>query len=411
MHKISGVRIGDNLTDVKVKNRSLVLSLVKKRGLISRIELARITGLTQPTITNIVNELMASNLLQEVGTSDTKAGRKPILLAVNDRAFYTIAISFTRHGFSVALTDLGPNILYRRDSSYSVLENTEIALLELQKEFIHVLEFATSSLRLILGIGVCAPGPLDSDSCTILAHPTFLANKSLDLRPYLQEYDLPIFMMNQADAACLHEIWRGEAKEVRNLIYFMVGEEVGAGIVIDGIIYQGQDRKAGEVGHTSVNLFGPRCVCGNHGCLEMYCNTRAVLDRAREGAWLGKSAYLKDVARRRETVITFLDVIEGAKVGDQFCLGLLHQMGQYIGVGVVNLVNLYDPEQVVIGGECALAQEFLQEPVQNVVSESLLYREYIRPQISFSPWGDEVAILGAASIVLDRFIAGQLGRF
>ena len=179
-------RIGDNLTDVKVKNRALVLSLVKKRGLLSRIELARITGLTQPTITNIVNELIASNLLQEVGTSDTKAGRKPILLSFNNRAFYTIAISFSRHGFSVALTDLTPNILFRRDSDYELQENTEIALLELQKEFIHVLEYATQSLRLILGIGVSVPGPVEAETYTILAHPIFLNHKSLDLRSHLK---------------------------------------------------------------------------------------------------------------------------------------------------------------------------------------------------------------------------------
>ncbi len=402
--------VGDNLYDVKVKNRSLVLRLLKKKGLLSRIDLARITGLTQPTITNIVNDLLAANLLREMGVSDTKAGRKPILLAMNDQAFYIIAIRFTRRGFSVALTDLGPNILFRRDSRYSLLENTDLALLELQKEFIHVLEYATQSLGLILGIGVSVPGPVDSDACTILAHPTFLRYRALDLRKYLREYDLPIFMMNDADAACLHETWSGQAKEVENMVYFMVGDEVGAGVLIGGKIYQGANRKSGEVGHTSVNIFGPRCVCGNYGCLEIYCSTYNLVEKAREIAWFGNSGYLKEVLEQ-EGRLEFHHLLEGARENDSTALQLLQLLGQYMGIGVVNLINLYDPEMIVIGGQAALAQEFIERSVKQVVEERLLYREYVHPRIHYSQWGDDVTLLGAATIVLDHFIAGELGRF
>ncbi|MGB4412362.1 MAG: ROK family transcriptional regulator [Atribacterales bacterium] len=407
---MSNLWVGDNLSDVKVKNRSLVLRLLKKKGPLSRIDLARITGLTQPTITNIVNDLLSANLLQEVGISDTKAGRKPILLSVNDQAFYIIAINFSRRGFSIALCDLGPNILFRCDSSYSLLENTDIALLELQKEFIHILEYATQSLRLILGIGISVPGPVDAESCTILAHPTFLKHRSLDLRFYLREYDLPIFMMHDADAACLHETWSGEARETQNLVYFMVGEGVGAGILIDGKIYRGHHRQGGEIGHTSVNLFGPRCVCGNYGCLESYCSIPNVLKKAQEVVWFGESSYLRDISSRQGG-IEFHHLLEGARMGDNTSLQILNQLGQYVGVGMVNLINLYDPEMAVIGGEVALAQEFIAGTVNQVLEERLLYREYVNPQLRYSKWGRDVTLLGAASIVLDHFIAGELGKF
>lgn len=402
--------VGDNLTDVKIKNRSLVLQLLKKKGPLSRIELARITGLTQPTITNIVNDLLSSNLLREVGVSDTKTGRKPILLSVNDQAFYIVAINFTRQGFSVALTDLGPNILFRRDSSYSLLEDTDIALLELQKEFIHVLEYATQSLSLVLGIGVSAPGPVDTESCTLLAHPTFLIHKSLDLRQYLREYDLPIFMMSNADAACLHETWCRNAKEVQNMVYFMVGESVGAGVLIEGKIYQGKHKKAGEVGHTSINLFGPRCVCGNYGCLELYCSTQKIVEKAREIGWFGGEPYFRSFIERGEPLL-FRHIVEGAKEGNRACLELLAQLGRYIGVGVVNLINLYDPELVVVGGEAALARDFIDRPIRETLEERLLYRAYITPELLYSQWGEDVTLLGAASLVLDHFMAGELGRF
>jgi len=404
-------KIGDNLSDVKTKNRSLVLRLVKKRGFLSRIELARITGLTQPTITNIVNDLIRAGLLIEVGTSDTRAGRKPILLAFNDQAFYVVAISFKKKGFTVALTDLGPNILYRRDSNYSLLENTEMALVELQKEFIHVLEYATQSLSLILGIGVSVPGPVDPESFTILAHPVFLAHRNLDLRPVLREYDLPIFMMNNAYAACLHETWGGKAKEAKNLIYFMVGETVGAGIMVDGKLYQGADQKAGEIGHTSINVFGPRCVCGNYGCMELYCSTKSAIEKALEAAWLGKSSFLKKRLREKENTLSFQDLLEGAKGNDPICKEIFTSLGQYVGIGAVNLLNLYNPEVLVIGGEIALAREFIESSVQQVIEERLLYRDYTSSVIYYSQWGEDVTLLGAASLVLDHFIAGDLGRF
>ncbi|MGQ9622519.1 MAG: ROK family protein [Candidatus Caldatribacteriaceae bacterium] len=402
--------VGDNLTDVKIKNRSLVLQLLKKKGPLSRIELARITGLTQPTITNIVNDLLSSNLLKEIGVSDTKTGRKPILLSVNDQAFFIVAINFTRQGFSIALTDLGPNILFRRDSHYSLLEDTDIALLELQKEFIHVLEYATQSLSLVLGIGVSAPGPVDTESCTILAHPTFLIHKSLDLRQYLREYDLPIFMMSNADAACLHETWCGNAKETQNMVYFMVGESVGAGILIEGKVYQGKHKKAGEIGHTSINVFGPRCVCGNYGCLEMYCGTQKIVEKAREIGWFSGEPYFRSFIERGEPLL-FRHIVEGAREGNRACLELLTQLGRYIGVGVVHLVNLYDPELVVIGGEAALARDFIDHPIRETLEERLLYRAYITPELLYSRWGEDVTLLGAASLVLDHFMAGELGRF
>ncbi|HHF09296.1 MAG TPA: ROK family transcriptional regulator, partial [Candidatus Atribacteria bacterium] len=404
-------KIGDNLSDVKTKNRSLVLRLIKKKGFLSRIELARITGLTQPTITNIVNDLIKAGLLIEVGTSETKAGRKPILLAFNDQAFYVVAISFKKKGFTVALTDLGPNILYRRDSNYSLLENTEMTLVELQKEFIHVLEYATQSLSLILGIGVSVPGPADPESFTILAHPVFLAHHNLDLRPVLREYDLPIFMMNNAYAACLHETWGGKAKEARSLVYFMVGETVGAGIMVDGKLYQGTDQKAGEIGRTSINIFGPRCVCGNYGCTELYCSTKSAVEKALEAAWLGKSPFLKKRLREKENTLTFQDLLEGAKNKDPVCREIFTSLGQYVGIGVVNLLNLYNPEVLVIGGEIALAKEFIESSVQQVIEERLLYRDYTSSKIYYSQWGEDVTLLGAASLVLDRFIAGELGRF
>jgi len=403
-------RIGDNLTDVKLKNRSLVLRLVKKSTLLSRIELSRATGLTQPTITNIANELIASRLLYEVGTSNTRAGRKPILLSFNDRAFYIIAITFTRKGFSVALTDLGPNILYRRDSSYSILDNTDMALFELQKEFVHVLEYATQSLRLILGIGMCSPGPVDPITCTILAHPTFLSHRSLDLRAPLSEYDLPIFLMNDADAACLHETWNGAGKEVNNLVYFMVGEGIGAGVVIDGRLYSGHKRRAGEIGHTCVNTFGPRCVCGNRGCLEMYCSLMILLERAREDAWFGKSPFLQN-ALAEEGEVRFSHLVQGAEEQDPVCMDLLAHLAQHMGTGLVNLVNLYAPDMVIIGGEAVLARPFLDVPLRRSLEERLFFRDYSQPQLCYSQGGKDAVLLGSAAIVLDRFITGDLGRF
>jgi predicted NBD/HSP70 family sugar kinase len=218
-------------------------------------------------------------------------------------------------------------------------------------------------------------------------------------------------MANNADAACLHETWSGVAKEIQNMVYFMVGEGVGAGILIDGVLYEGHNKKAGEIGHTSVNIFGPRCVCGNQGCLEMYCSTQKILEKAREAAWFGESTFLHQLLTEKRNDLKFHHIIEGARNEDTTCQNILKQLGQYISVGIINLLNVFDPEIIVIGGEATLAKDFIEEPIRRGIEERLLYRDYVVPQVHFSEWGDDIRLLGAASVVLDHFMAGELGRF
>ena len=143
----------------------------------------------------------------------------------------------------------------------------------------------------------------------------------------------------------------------------------------------------------------------------MYCNTEKILEKAREVAWFGESQFLHQLLTEKRDELKFHHLIEGAQKNDITCQNILKQLGQYIGVGIVNILNVFDPEVVVIGGEAALAKEFIEEPIRRGIEERLLYRDYVTPHIHYSQWGEDIRLLGAASVVLDHFMAGELGRF
>ncbi|MBM4463953.1 MAG: ROK family protein [Chloroflexi bacterium] len=256
--------------------------------------------------------------------------------------------------------------------------------------------------RQIQGIGVAAPGPLDPWKGVIMDAPNLAGWKNVPLKELMEEeFDLPVFVGNDANLAALAEQHFGAGQGIADLIYITVSTGIGGGIIVDDRLLLGAQGFAAEVGHQTVEAHGPRCNCGNVGCLEALAAGPAIARRAREVIKDGAETAITEIVGGDLDKITAREVNQAAQAGDPIAIELFRQAGFYIGIGIVNLLHIFNPSLIVIGGSVAKAGELLFEPIRTTVRERAMASYYWEnTPIVPAALGDDVAILGAVALVL-----------
>ncbi|MCD6291326.1 MAG: ROK family protein [Anaerolineae bacterium] len=262
----------------------------------------------------------------------------------------------------------------------------------------------------IRGIGLAAPGPLDPKRGIIVFAPNLYGWHNVPLRQIIQDhFGFPTFLGNDANLAALAEHHFGAGRGVHNLIYITVSTGIGGGIIVDDRLLLGEHGFAAEIGHHTIDADGVRCNCGNIGCLETLASGPAIARMAREAIAAGEPSLLRDMTSEDPDQITGKLVYEAAVKGDALATHVLNRAGHYLGVGIVNLLHLFNPAMIIIGGSVAKAGDFLFEPMWETIRDRShpIYWENLRivpPEL-----GDDVGLLGALSLVLDEQSADSTG--
>jgi len=218
------------------------------------------------------------------------------------------------------------------------------------------------------GLGVGSPGPLDTKTGTVLSTPN-LGWTDMPLRARLEQgLGLHTELDNDANCATLGEWWRGAAQGANHVLGLTIGTGIGGGILLDGRIYHGAGDAAGEFGHASIEADGRRCKCGNYGCLEAYASGPAIARRAIEAIEAGVESTLPEYVSNHLGRVSAETVYQAAKDGDELALEVVHETARLLGVGIANLVNMFNPEIVVICGGVTLAGDRLFTPLRREVS-------------------------------------------
>ena len=219
----------------------------------------------------------------------------------------------------------------------------------------------------VVGVGIGSPGPLDRERGLVLLTPN-LGWRDLPLRDLVSEaVGLPASLDNDANCAVYGEWWVGAARGAKYVVGLTIGTGIGGGIVLDGRIYHGASDVAGEVGHTTIDSTGRLCKCGNYGCLEAYASGPAIAARAVEGIVAGVETRLPALAGGDLAKVTAETVYEAARAGDEYALELVKDTAKFLGAGVGNLVNIFNPEIVVIVGGVTMAGDQLFVPLRSEV--------------------------------------------
>jgi glucokinase len=227
-----------------------------------------------------------------------------------------------------------------------------------------------------LGIGIGSPGPLDRERGIVIVTPN-LGWRDFPLRDRVSEtVGLPASLDNDANCATYGEWWQGAAKGARHVVGMTIGTGIGGGIIFDGKLYHGASDVAGEIGHATIDSTGRRCKCGNYGCLEAYASGPAIAERAREAIAGGEPSILPDLVGGKLDMITAQTVYDASKKGDAMAREVVRETARFLGIGIANLLNIFNPDVVVIAGGVTYAGDALFEPLRAEVK-----RRAFRPAV------------------------------
>jgi glucokinase len=317
---------------------------------------------------------------------------------------YIVGVDLGGTRIRACLADERGTILARANRLTLAEEGRDAVLRRIEEAVREVIgEHKASDLA---GVGITAPGPLDPKTGVIFTPPNLPGWHNVPLKAILEEaLGLPIYAGNDANLAALGERHFGAGQGVDDLIYITVSTGIGGGIIADGKLLVGVNGAAGEVGHHTIDIHGPRCNCGNVGCLEVLAAGPAIAGYAIAAIQRGEETLIAALARESGDVVTAAHVTRAAHAGDAVARRIMRQVGEYIGVGVVNLLHLFNPRLVIIGGGVAMgAGELLFGPIREMVQARAM--EIYRPtRIVPADLGDDVGLLGAVALVITESVA------
>lgn len=269
-----------------------------------------------------------------------------------------------------------------------------------------VMEQADVSKEQVSAVGVGAPGPLDIRAGVVVAPPNLPGWRDVPLKELLEErLGIETFLENDANAAALAEHRFGAGRGSEHVIYVTVSTGVGGGLILDGKLYHGTEGAAGEVGHITVLPNGPLCGCGNRGCLEALASGAAIAKRAREVVARGLETRMNDLSGDDPARITAKLVAQAAEQGDFEAQKILSEAMTYLGIGMASLVNLFNPQIIVIGGGLSNLGERLLEPVRRGIVRHAFVASARTARVVLAELGDKAGVLGAAAVALTQLEA------
>lgn len=249
-------------------------------------------------------------------------------------------------------------------------------------------------------LAIAAAGAINSEEGIVTDSPNLPGWHDIPLREMVEkETGLETFLINDASAAALGEHCFGIGKGVNNLIYITVSTGIGGGIIIDGKLYTGVSGSAGEIGHVTIDVNGPRCNCGNTGCLEVLASGKAVAREAQKAIAQGAKTIILELAEGEPQNITAQIVSTAAQKGDALASAIIFKAATYLGVGMVNLVNIFNPEMIIVGGGMAKMGDMLLDTARKVVAERAFHLPTQQVRIVPSQLGDNAAVIGAIAFV------------
>lgn len=358
--------------NIKNLNKHAVLDLIRfTPGGISRAELAQRMDLSRAAMTAIVNDLLGNNIVRETESRNGQSGRPPILLEINHERGKVMGIDMGATHLTIALANLAAQVIDEIEIPFDITQGPQPCLAQVESLMTELLEKNSLQIEQIMALGVGVPGPIVSEEGMVIAPPIMPGWDGYPIRKHLQtNWNIPVSLNNDAELGALGEWAYGAGRGEINLAYIKVGSGVGAGLLLNGQIYQGATGSAGEIGHLTVDENGPICDCGNAGCLEAVAGGKAIAHQGQEAVQKGQRTLLSSMGPVEE--LTARDVAAAARRGDLVSQQIITRAGSYLGIAIAGLVNLFNPRMVVVGGGVSQAGDLLLQPIRDTIQRRSL---------------------------------------
>lgn len=392
--------------DQRSQGRRLILSQIRRAGRVARVDLARETGISQATVTAITAELLREGLIREApaaqDSQDARRGRPRVDLQLRGPAHFVAGVKLAQETVSVVIMDFAGSVL---GEHVAPLPDTAFAAADLAGHLAQAVSAGAKAAGMdraaLSGVGLGIAGFVKAPEGLVHWSPS-LSARSVALREIASDrIGLPVFVDNDANLVAMAELYFGRGRDARTFVVVTIESGVGAGIVLDGALYRGTRGAGAEFGHIKVQLDGALCRCGQRGCLEAYCADYALL---REATIRFDPRDLPDTTARIERLMA------AAAAGDPMAQTIIDRAGRMFAMGLANLVNIFDPELIILAGERMQHHFLYGDAVREGLRRQIVQIDVPPPEIVIHRWGDMMWAKGAAAYALEGVAEAALQR-
>jgi glucokinase-like ROK family protein len=399
---------------VRETNLSLVLRLINTQPPISRAQLAVITGLNKSTVSSLVDELLECNLIHETGSNTGGAGRPATLLEMNPQAGSIIGVELGVDFVSVAVTDFLGNILWRRHEETDPTENHEKVINQTLRIVKEAMTTGKRKNYKFFGLGLATPGTVDLNEGVLIFAPNLHWRNVPFVKIFAEQTKLKVFVENDANAAAIAEHLFGTARQCQDFLFVFAGVGIGGGLFLNGKLYRGKNGYAGEIGHSPIMAEPTQtvCHCGNRGCWETYANQYSIIQRIQARLEVKRTSIIPQLMAAQNSALNIPLIKQAADAGDLEAIDSFTEAGHAMGQGFAGLINIFNPEKVILGGPLSIAGEYLLPAIKETVTRHSLPEIIQQAEVLLSPFGPDASLIGAIAIVADDVLShpASIGR-
>ncbi|WP_291637659.1 ROK family transcriptional regulator [Clostridium sp.] len=379
-----------NQDTIKDSNRKKILNLIAEKREYTKQNISKEIGVSIPTVIANVNELIKEGLVEEAGVEGSTGGRKPIIVRFLPNSKYSFGVEFTLNNVRIILINLEAEIKF--DASFKVhdFKNMDDIMEKIHGIINNMLGEKKVNHKDILGIGFSLPGTVNEESLILELAPN-IGLENVSFSRFVKILQFPIYLENEANSAAFGELTLGIAKKMRNLVYISINEGIGAGVVIQDHLYKGKNKRAGELGHMTIVANGKPCNCGRKGCLEQYASKKSLMEDYN--------------SKSLNPVDTLKEFFSRVQQKETIAMISLQNYINYLAIGIQNIVLIFDPHYVVLGGEISdFSEYYLVDLKEKVFVENSFYGD-TNLKIFTSKLKKDSSILGAALLPLQNLFS------
>lgn len=383
----------------KIAHKKHILRAIYFNGPLSNAELSKIISLSTPKINSLLLELIEDGLVQELGRGDSSGGRRPNIYGLVHDGFYVVGITININRTIISIFNSN-NEEVSGPHYFPIKMQSDITIFnKVNEELEKVLKESNIPSNKILVAGIELPGLIDLKKGINKTYFPQVDNLFDELKNI---FGIPVYFNHDSKVRTFVEQHFGLAKNKKHVLMLQADWGLGLGIIINGKLYSGKSGYSGEFGHLPIVDNGILCSCGKQGCLETMVSAIAVARMAKEGIESGKTSLIKELVNNDLEKIEISTVIQAANRGDQFAVSLFTEVGHWLGRGIAYLIQIFNPELIIIGGRVAEASQFIMAPVQQAIHIYSNHDISNNTEIKFSELGSKAGTMGAAAYALEK---------
>ncbi|MBD1396659.1 ROK family protein [Pontibacter sp. JH31] len=402
LEKLNHVERKKHLQKIKIVRHLYV------KGARSNAEICNRFSISSPTSMALLNELLAEGLVEKQGRGESVGGRKPELYGLRNNSLFVLSIEMEKFSTRMAIFD-GNNHNITGSHTFPIrLSKNLTAVDELHHHANSLILSSGIDTDKLMGIGLSLPGLVSSKEGASYTY-LLTGQNEMPLQDLLAlKFNKPVYIQNDVKSATLAEYRFGAAQGKRDVLVLTLDWGIGLGVITDGKLRIGTSGFAGEFGHIPFIDDGVLCHCGKRGCLETVASGSALARMAREGMQAGQETLLKELSGQELEKIEPQAIIQAANEGDQFAINMLAETGRNLGKGIAMLIQLFNPELIIIGGKIAEARQYITTPIQQSINTYCMTQLRERTEVALSQLGQEAGILGPVATVMERIFEHRI---